>query len=510
MMDLERSGKKQIAVIGGGASGCMAAIAAAQAGGRVFLIEKNDRIARKIYATGNGRCNLTNLFLDGTCYHTGGDPAGEGGIFRILSWIERFSQEDLTAFFHEEGVLFHDRDGWVYPRTDQAETIARALEKRMRALGIRILLNASVQSIRRETPGGAARGARGPGIRSGNGCGEEEGTPGARGNGAPGAGGKLSVRIELKAAGRPGKKGRGRADAGSGRSETLLCDAAIVCTGGLAGPAFGCGGDGYRFAAGFGHSLRKPLPALTQLVCGSPFLKRAAGVRCQARISLYLRGGMQAGQAQDAHIHPDTGGLLGSPIASETGELQITENCLSGIPAFQLSAAAARCLDAGGELCAVLDFLPEFTREAYAAEIAGRLSAGSRDQMLADLFLGLAPRKVLDLVLASEGLQAEMKAKRFSDGELRRLMLLLRAFALPVEGVSGFDKAQVTSGGIPLEEVDDGFGSVLCPGLYFAGEVLDVDGRCGGYNLQWAMTSGALAGRASAGCRPGDLQDKRP
>ena len=121
---MENTGGR-VAVIGAGASGCMAAIAAAQAGCSVTLFEKNEKIARKIYATGNGRCNLTNFFLDESCYHT---HDSQNEISRVLSFIEKFSQEDLIRFFKEAGVPVHDRGGYVYPRTDQAETVARALE----------------------------------------------------------------------------------------------------------------------------------------------------------------------------------------------------------------------------------------------------------------------------------------------------------------------------------------------------------------------------------------------
>ena len=122
----------------------------------------------------------------------------------------------------------------------------------------------------------------------------------------------------------------------------------------------------------------------------------------------------------------------------------------------------------------------------------------SRDQMLSDLLLGLANKKVIDLLLASEGLQAEMKARRLSDADLTALLRKLRAFDLDVTDVRSFENAQVTSGGIPLAEISSRFESVLCPGLYLAGELLDVDGRCGGYNLQWAMSSGYQAGQAAA------------
>ena len=148
-----------IAVIGGGASGCMAAITAARAGCRVYLFEKNEKPAKKILATGNGRCNLTNLFLDSSCYHTSGIPGslkgandpGKDDISRVLSVISRFSSDDLIRFFREAGVPVHDRDGYVYPRTDQAETIAKALEKCMRQTGVHVMTGCDVQQIDRSS-----------------------------------------------------------------------------------------------------------------------------------------------------------------------------------------------------------------------------------------------------------------------------------------------------------------------------------------------------------------------
>ena len=348
--------------------------------------------------------------------------------------------------------------------------------------------------------------------------------------------------------------GRGRQDnfpaasasSGTNDQNELFCDAVILCTGGLAGPSFGCTGDGYRLAGRYSHHIRKPLPALTQIVCDSPFLKYAAGVRCQAKISLYAAGSCgdtrhgDLPQAMDAHrdyaedVHAAQGTSCLMPIgdarkkspstraadtwassgirsltkspptravdtqegsmdrpacicaAEESGELQITDYGLSGIPVFQLSRTAAQLLDAGRTVYARIDFLPWMTDEMFARETAHRLQAETKDQMLSDYFLGLVNKKVLDLLLVSRGWQSEMKAKRLADAQLLEIMELLRCFELQVTGVRPFENAQVTCGGIPPGETDGNFGSVFRPGLYFAGEVLDIDGRCGGYNLQWA------------------------
>lgn len=503
--------KKRIAVIGGGASGCLAAIAAARAGGEVVIFEKNEKLAKKIYATGNGRCNLTNLRLGRDCYRTQG---GEAGLSRIMAWIDRFSQKDLIGFFAEEDVPVHDRDGYVYPRTDQAETVARALENCIRTEKITVYTCCRVLEITAhethhftvvfENLSKSAGSSREPFSKS-RGAKESSsaktGRPHSRGAAEPP---RTEVREKRKSSNGEFAEKRITIN-GSTKNSTVVkstyiksaaeksaavkrtditnvaissdaieFDAVILCTGGMAGPSFGCGGDGYGFAAKLGHSVIRPLPALTQLVCGDRELRRAAGVRCQAGIRL------------------EPGGDF------EEGELQITDYGISGIPVFQLSSRAARLLDGGGDVRAAIDFLPEFSEADYLREMRRRLLK-SRDRTLGDLLLGLAHKKVIDCVLERKGLQAEMKAKRLSDGELDEILRLFRRFAVKVVSVKPFENAQTTCGGIPLSEVDDDLQSRICPGLFFAGELLDVDGRCGGYNLQWAMTTGVLAGRGAFG-----------
>lgn len=427
---------RRTVVIGGGASGCMAAIAAAQAGADVLLLEKNEKLAKKIYATGNGRCNLTNLYMDASCYHT---QKGGEDLPRIMEAVSRFSPEDLLSFFEDLGVFTHDRDGYVYPRTDQAETIARALEKKIRSLGIQVLTRCCVTDVERD-------------------------------------GDIFLLRVRREAQ----KKNRTEKKTSALVTQTFQAQAVILCTGGMAAPSFGSTGDGYRFAAAFSHHLVPPLPALTQLECRCPHLKRAAGVRCAASVTL-----------AEKTVPPKV-------LAVETGELQITEYGISGIPVMQLSAAAARALHAGQTLFVRIDFLPWFQgEELFAQEIRRRLGE-DRNQMLGDLFLGLTHKKAVDLLLSQKGLQAEMKAKRFSQKELEDILRSFRAFDMDVLSVRSFTHAQVTSGGIPLSEIRDTFSSKYQQGLYMAGELLDVDGRCGGYNLQWAMTSGFLAGTAAA------------
>ena len=418
----------RVAVIGGGASGCMAAITAAQAGADVHIFEKNEKPGKKLYATGNGRCNLTNLHMDDSCYHT--RTADKNGSSLIHSAIERYSPADQIRFFADLGVPVYDRDGYVYPRTNQAQTVVRALEKRIAALGIRVHTGCPVRKIRRSQQGTKADDA------------------------------VFYVDCNDR--------------------EARAFDTVILCTGGMAGPQYGTTGDGYRLAASFSHKISTPLPALTALECRGQFLKRAAGVRCRAAVTLYT--GNDKKQIREGR---------------EEGEVQMTDYGISGIPVMQISGMAASFLESKQRVFVQIDFLPEFSDRAFSDEIERRMRE-DRSQMLGDLFLGLVHKKILDLLLAEKGLQAEMKARRIDDAGIRQILQSMREYTLEVIQVKSFKRAQVTSGGILLEATDADFQSRLQPGLFFAGEVLDVDGRCGGYNLQWAFATGYIAGLAAA------------
>ena len=418
----------RVAVIGGGASGCMAAITAAQAGADVHIFEKNEKPGKKLYATGNGRCNLTNLHMDDSCYHT--RTADKNGSSLIHSAIERYSPADQIRFFADLGVPVYDRDGYVYPRTNQAQTVVRALEKRIAALGIRVHTGCPVRKIRRSQQGTKADDA--------------------------------DFYVDCN------------------DREARAFDTVILCTGGMAGPQYGTTGDGYRLAASFSHKISTPLPALTALECRGQFLKRAAGVRCRAAVTLYT--GNDKKQIREGR---------------EEGEVQMTDYGISGIPVMQISGMAARLLESKQRVFVQIDFLPEFSDSAFSDEIERRMRE-DRSQMLGDLFLGLVHKKILDLLLAEKGLQAEMKARRIDDAGIRQILQSMREYTLEVIQVKSFKQAQVTSGGILLEDTDADFQSRLQPGLFFAGEVLDVDGRCGGYNLQWAFATGYIAGLAAA------------
>ena len=410
-----------VAVIGGGASGCMAACAASENGARTLILEANDRIGRKICATGNGRCNLTNLHVDENCYHTGG---GED----LSAFFARFSVEDNIRFWESRGVYLHDRNGYVYPRTDQASTIADAFDKILRAAGTEIITGSRVTDVKPEED------SEGRVFRIGT------------------------------------KEGR-----------RYFARKVILAGGGAAGPQYGSDGSLYEIARSLGHTVNKPLPALVPLMSDDKDLKAAAGVRCDAKITLVC------GEKS---------------FRAERGELQITQTGISGIPVFQISSEVSRALDEGKKVFAQIDFLPDFTDQMWEAEKERRLSE-DRNCMLGVFFLGLVNRKVLDLLLRKRELQAEKKASKVDEDTLISIMQDMRSFKVRVTGTGGFEQAQVTTGGIPLSQTDKDLMSVFCRGLYLSGELLDVDGICGGYNLQWAFTSGWIAGKSVAGERSG-------
>ena len=411
---------KTVVVIGAGASGCMAAINAAKGGCHTILLEKNDRIGKKLYATGNGRCNLTNLSLTESCYH--GDDASKR--MRILS---EFPPEALIASFEEMGLLCHDRQGYVYPRTDQASSVVRALELTLKKLGVTVMTETEVTSVRKTSAGFEV------GVRA--------------------AGKKNGTKFE-------------------GSKSSMAADAVIISCGGMAGPQYGCSGDGYQIARSFGHSVTPLHPALTSLISDDSNIRLADGVRCAASIR------------------------IGSSDRAD-GELQIASYGLSGIPVFQVSQTAAMLLDNNSSVTAIIDFLPEIPEEKWQEITAVRISSQD-NQPLGDLFAGLVHEKVLRWILSRLSLQPETKRAKVSDEQIADALRLMRSFEVSITGLKGYDKAQTTSGGVPLAEVDDNLMSTICPGLFLTGELLNTDGLCGGYNLQWAFATGRKAGIAAA------------
>lgn len=401
----------RVLVIGGGAAGLMAAIKAAEAGAFVTLWEGGEEPGKKLLATGNGRCNFTNLSLEAAPFRTE-HPA----LLKPL--LSTFSPEDAVAFFRRLGVEPQVRNGYVYPRSGQAASIRDALVWRTRELSVQMECGRKVEAI--------CRTSRGFRVQAG--------------------------------------------------THRITVPAVVLAAGGSAAPATGSDGSGHRLAVGLGHSLVPVTPALVPLTAkGFPF-RKTAGVRTQARVSLLVHDQFQA---------------------ADTGEVQLTEFGVSGIPVFQVSRFASRALAEGKRTELRLDFFPEETEESMRMQWRQRKQAHPAWRS-GDFLNGLLPRKLSETLLSCAGISLTDTWEQISEKKLERLLALCKGLPAEITGTKGLGAAQACAGGVPLTEVKESLESRLVPGLFLAGELLDVDGICGGYNLHWAWTSGRLAGRGAA------------
>lgn len=403
--------KKKVIVIGGGASGLMAAIAAATEGAEVTILEHMDRVGKKLLSTGNGRCNMTNLAVKAEFYRCG----RKSFPMRIL---DKYSVWDTLTFFDELGIVTKSKNGYIYPNSEQASAVLNALRLEAGRLNITTVCNCHVTAIEPQKK-------------------------------------KLLIIREEGA---------------------LECDAAILACGSQAAPATGSDGSGYEIAGKLGHRIIKPLPALVQLRCEGKYFKALAGIRCEAKVSLLVDE---------------------TCCAADTGELQLTDYGISGIPTFQVSRFAAVGLDEGKRVTAKIDFLPSKNMEESIKFINHRVRQFAY-RNCEDLFCGVFNQKLSAVLLKQAGILPGEPVGNLKKGQIDTLRKLIKSFETKVVGTNSYAQAQVCCGGIDTGEIRPAtLESKLVPGLYFAGEIIDVDGICGGYNLQWAWSTGMIAGRCA-------------
>lgn len=396
----------------------MAGIAAAENGAKVTIYEHKDRVGKKLLTTGNGKCNLTNLSLSKDDYR-GNHPSFVVPVF------EQFSVQDTLEFFEGLGLFWKEKNGYVYPVSNQASTVLDLLRFTCKRKKIRVIT----------------------------------------------ACGKLTVK-PLK-----GRKQEGFLVQCKVSEEAYDC--VILATGSKAAPVTGSDGSGYPLAEKFGHSIVPVLPALTALKGREDFFKSIAGVRVDAAISLF----------SDKHF-----------VASETGELQLTAYGLSGIPIFQLSRYAIRALHDKKQVSVLCDFLPNVDK----AELANRLREQRRLPLTAEEALtGMLNKKLLFLLLKQAGIKGSDQMQKVSDVALQHFCQQVKECRIPLFDYLSFENAQVCQGGIDTDELQPNMESKIQKGLFFAGEIVDIDGKCGGYNLQWAWSSGYVAGVSAAGKQRG-------
>lgn len=403
---------RKIVVIGGGASGMMAAITAAREGAEVTILEHKDRIGKKILSTGNGRCNFTNLDQKPE-YYRSDNPDFPWGI------VNRFSVNEVIQFFRDLGIYAKSRDGYLYPFSDQASAVLDVLRMEIERLKIAVETSVNVQKV-------------------------------------------LS-----------GKKGfQILTDHGKYTADRL-----ILAAGSKAAPVTGSDGSGYELAKHLGHHMVSVVPALVQLKCKENFYKSISGIRIHGKVSVYVDGVFKA---------------------SDSGEIQMTNYGISGIPVFQVSRYAAKGVYYKQNVTAILDFMPDFTDEAFSAYLKERIR-NHPERELEEFFTGLFNKKIALLFVKLAGMDLKREAGSLKEKDVLSFVQVIKAFKTKIIDTNGFENGQICAGGISTEEVDPfTLESRIVPGLYFAGELLDVDAICGGYNLQWAWSSGYAAGKEAS------------
>lgn len=251
----------------------------------------------------------------------------------------------------------------------------------------------------------------------------------------------------------------------------------VIATGGKASPVHGSDGSGYKIAESFGHSLVTPLPALSSCKLNEKYTKDWAGARTNGSVKAYS----------------ETGNLM----CEDSGELQFVAQGISGIPVFQVSRYISKELSKGKRPYLIIDIMPLYSEQEVVCELLNRKKRYA-DYSTGDIFKGLLNNRLVAALVKKCGLSLKKPAKELSDTNVKKLAAVMKNWRMDITDTGGFDKAQITCGGINTSEIDvNTMESKICKGLYFAGEILDIDGICGGYNLQWAWTSGYIAGAAA-------------
>lgn len=399
-----------VIIIGAGASGLMAAAAAASKGARVALLEHKDDIGKKILATGNGRCNFTNTDMSVNKFH--------GSKALIKNGLSQFDYADTIRFFKELGIPAYDNAGYIYPNSRQAASVVAAFRMELMRLHVDVKTGINITDIKP-------------------------------------ADDRTGYCIQT--------------DKGSFKSKRL-----IIACGLTASPKLGSDGSLFRQIEALGHHIQKPLPALCGFSCDGLNFKKITGVRCDATVASVIDGQM---------------------TEQNTGELQLADYGISGIPVFQISSLMSRALDKGQKVEVIIDFLPAFSDDELNGYIKDRSITTTDNRSLNEMLNGLLNNKLLLELIHKSGVSPDKKGRLLTDDDCKSLTRSIKHTAVSAKKPRGAEFAQVCTGGIYTKEIDvRTLESKIHPGLYFCGELLDVDGICGGYNLQWAWTSGYIAG----------------
>ncbi len=403
-----------ILVVGGGASGMVASLFAARAGASVLLLEKNEKLGKKVYITGKGRCNLTNdCDRDEFLAQVARNPRF---LYSALSF---FSPRDMMSLLESAGCPVQVQRGRrVFPLSEKASDVTRALASCLRDAGVRVRLNSPVRSLVTES------------------------------------GRVVGVRLE--------------------NGETVPAQAVILCTGGLSYPATGSTGDGYRFAAETGHTVLPPVPVLVGLETEESWPRSLQGLSLR-NVALTLSLGKKT-------------------LYSELGEMLFTHFGVSG--PLVLEASCHLPDPPRGSLLTV-DLKPGLSAEQLDARLLRDFAAAGKKLLRTELS-SLLPARLADIFPGLCGLPSSLPCSQMTAPQRQKLVAVLKCLPLTVSAPRPLDEAIVTRGGVSVKEIEPGtMRSRLVPNLFFAGELIDTDAHTGGYNLQIAWSTGALAGRSS-------------
>lgn len=403
----------RIIVIGGGAAGMMAALAAKEHGSEVLILERNDRVGKKLLATGNGRCNYTNINLNINNYH------GNNPKFSYVG-LSEFNVDKTIEFFEKLGITpAIEENGKVFPLSFQASSVLDVLRYEIEDRGIELITEAQVSQIKRK-------------------------------NG-------FSVILKDKT--------------------TFIGDKVIIATGGMALPSSGSDGSGYTICKKLGHTITDIFPGLVQLKLESNFLRSLDGVKFFGIAGIYIDNKL---------------------VLEDKGDILFTSYGISGPPILQLSRIALDYLNKGKNVELKVSIIHTKTEEELFEYLLNRFSFMPKKAIETGL-IGLINKRFIIPILKEINIDKEKVISSLSKEEIIKLTNILISWKFKVVGSQSWGNAQITAGGVNTDEVDNKtMESKIVKGIYIVGELLDIDGDCGGFNLQWAWSSGYIAGSNAA------------
>lgn len=408
-----------LVVLGGGASGLIAAITAKDFGMDVAIVEGTDRIGKKLLTTGNGRCNISNSSIKPPFINF---HSNNNDFFDFA--LNSMSVEDTKVFFLNLGLpLVEFESKKIYPQSLQASSVIDIFRLALEDRNIPVYNNFKVNSI-------------------------------------------------------VNKKNKFNLSTKNNESDTITCGKLIVSCGGKSAIKTGSDGTGYNLVKGFGHKITETMPGIVQLKLDHKSLKALAGIKFNGY----------------ADVISDE-----KSYRKEFGEILFTDYGISGPPILQISSTASRLLSKGKDIYITVDMMPEKSLEDIENFLEGHFAVFSHRAVI-DSLIGVIHKKLIPIILKEAGVTDLHKpCYELSWQEKRNLFSLMKCWKFKCTGTNGFSAAQVTAGGVDTRDIDKTtLESKLVKNLYFCGEILDVDGDCGGFNLQWAWSSGFLAGKSAS------------